>query len=65
VVIAVQTRSTIENRANDFQAAIDGGCARVGGQPLDNERLECGVVDLMSLEVSNVRHQQRTWNRMV
>jgi hypothetical protein len=57
-VIAVSARCTIENRANDFERAIDRGGASARCKASEDKWLQRPVVHPMRLEVTEMGHQE-------
>jgi hypothetical protein len=55
VGIAVGTGRTIQDRAHHFQTAIDRGRTRAMGKPRLHERFQSLIVNLLRLEMADVR----------
>ena len=58
VVVTVGPGRAIEDRAYDFEATVNRGCADTRGKPVRDKGLERGIVDLLDLETSEMRNQQ-------
>jgi hypothetical protein len=59
VGVAVRTSGAIQDRAHDFQAAVDRGRTCAGGKPCFHERIQCLIVDLLRFELADMRLKQR------
>ena len=54
IVVTVGPGRAIEDRAYDFEATVNRGGADTRGKPVRDKGLERGIVDLLSLETSEM-----------
>jgi hypothetical protein len=58
VGVAIRARGTVQDRAHDFEAAVDRGRACARGEPRVHERFQRLIVDLLWFEVTDVQLEQ-------